>query len=228
MRLISAWLTGSLGALSIGAPLPGNAATIRQNFEITITQVTPPVLESPNPAFNNLPLPEVGTQGRGSFTYDESKLSFVKEFSYYQDTYALGVPGKIDFADFSLEFFNRTYTQWTSGQSRIGQYLLFNRTLTGQYTPRSLLLDAIKDGTTVRILDSFIAYYPASPFVYSPSATGSACGTFRFTDVEPVPEPSASALSTVFTLGLGWFYHRKRAARRSFVVNVKSKWRYLS
>ncbi len=106
MRLISAWLTGFLGALSIVAALPGNAATIRQNFEITVTQVTPPVLESPNPAFNNLPLPEVGTQGRGSFTYDESKLNFVKELSYYQDTYALGVSGKIDFADFSLDFFN--------------------------------------------------------------------------------------------------------------------------
>ncbi|KAM3106173.1 hypothetical protein [Phormidesmis sp. 146-33] len=207
MHPITTWLLSALGVLLI-APTPINAATIRQNFELTVNRVTPPSLESPDPALNNLPLPEIGTQGRGSFTYDESKLTFVKELSVYRDTYALGVPGRIDFADFSLDFFNRTYTQWTSGQSRIGQYLLFNRTPSGQYTPQSLLLDAVKDGTTVGILDSFIAYYPASPFVYSPSVMGSASGTFRFTDAEPVPEPSF-AIVPVLVLGLGWLSQRK-------------------
>jgi hypothetical protein len=215
MRLTNACLLSFLSALCLAAPTPSNAATIRQNFELTVTRVTPPSVESPDPALRNLPLPEVGTQGQGSFIYDESKLTFVKELSIYQDTYALGLVGKIDFIDFSLNFFDRTYTQWTSGQSRVGQYLLFNRTPSGQYTPQNLLLDAVKDGTTVRILDNFIVYYPASPFTTSSTVTGSASGTFRFTDAKSVPEPS-SAIAPFFALGIGLLYQRKRTARKDF------------
>lgn len=214
MRLITAWLLGFLGVLTVTST-SSNAAILRQSFALTVTRVTPPSVESPDPALNNLPLPGIGTQGRGSFTYDESQLNYMNQPVSYPVGYYLGRPGNIAFLDFSLDFFGRTYTEWTSGQGRIGQFLLFDRTESGQYIPQALFVDAIEGGTTVRILDQFLTYYPASPFLYSPSVIGSASGTFRYTDLEVVPEPPTAAIASFLALGMGWLYDRKRRARRN-------------
>lgn len=216
MRPMTAWFLGSLGVLWIGASTPSYAAIIRQNLELTVTTVNSPSSNPPDPILSNLPLPSIRTKGFGSYTYDESQINYVNEPTYYPVGYYLGRPGRIAFSDFSLDFFNRTYTQRVNNRTRIGEIFLFNRTPSGQYTPQDPFFDTSESGTTLSIGSGFFTYYPASPFTTSASATGSASGTFLLTSAEPIPEPPASALSTIFALGLGWFYHRKRSARRGF------------
>ena len=210
MRPITVWLFGSLSVFLIAAPTPSNAAIIRQNFELTVTNVLPPA-NQPDSSLSNFPLPAIGTKGFGSYTYDESQLNFSKEFSVYEDTYSLGVLGKIAFLDFSLDFFNRTYTERVGNRTRIGEIFLFNRTSSGQFTPQNPFFDTAADGTTISIGAGGFTYYPASPFTTSASVTGSAGGTFSLTDAEPVPEPPFSAIVPVLALGLGCLCQRKRA-----------------
>gem|GEM_PF-3763563 len=57
-------------------------------------------------------------------------------------------------------------------------------------------------------------------FSYTPiptvhSGLGSANGILRFTDAEPIPEPHSYAFTTVFVLGVVWFTHCRRTARKS-------------
>ncbi|MGV0028240.1 hypothetical protein [Phormidesmis priestleyi] len=216
MRPIHAWLLGSLGALSIAAPTPGHAATIRQNFELTVNSVRLPSSNPPDPILSNLLLPSIGTKGFGSYTYDESQIKYVNDPVNYPVGYYLGSPGRIAFSDFSLNFFDRTYTQQIYNRTRIGEIFLFDRTPSGQYTPQnySPFFDTSKDGTTLSIGGGSFTYYPASPFTTSTTVTGSASGTFRFTDAEPVPEPSFTIVP-FFALGLGWLCQRKRTAQKS-------------
>ncbi|MBW4540635.1 MAG: hypothetical protein KME43_16020 [Myxacorys chilensis ATA2-1-KO14] len=220
MRSLTAWLLNSLGLLLIVAPIPSYAATIRQNFELTVTRVTPPSTVNPsNPDLSNLPLPAIGTKGQGSFIYDESQLTLDQE-SIYQEYYYLGRRGSIAFSDFSLDFFNRTYTGVGSSQARGTPFFLFTRNAAGQYTPDSPYFDTseagVQLGATVRFIGQSFYYYPASIAVNNPSDIGSADGTLQFTEAEVVPEPPASAIAPVLALGMGWFYHRRRTARRKF------------
>jgi hypothetical protein len=214
MRPITAWLLGSLGVLWIVVPTPSNAATIRQNFELTATSVRLPAIAPPDPTLSNLPLPAIGTKGSGYYTYDPSEIKYVNDPVNYPTGYYLGAPGKIAFSDFSLDFFNRTYTQRVNNRTRIGEIFLFDRTPTGQYTPQNPFFDTSEDGTTPSIGGGFFTYYPASPFTTNPSATGSARGTFQLTDAEPVPEPSY-AIVPFLALGMGWLCQRKRTAQKN-------------
>lgn len=222
MRPITAWLLKSLGVLLVIAPHPVSAAVLRQSFEITVTSVRPPNLSNqtnfaPPPetqalysALNALPVPSIGTKGLGSYTYDESQLNFAREFSPYEDTYTLGRPGKIAFLDFSLNFFNRTYTQLFYLPSRIGEFFTYTRTSTGQYLPQSLNL-LTSDGTSVLTTlgggGNFFNYRPGPVNLAGVNSVFSVSGTLRFTDVEAIPEPSA--IVPVVALGLGWLYRRK-------------------
>lgn len=210
MRPITVWLFGSLGALSIVAPTPSHAAIIRQSFELTVTGFGFRSGDNPDPASINLP--PIGTQGGGSYIYDEANLNYINSPSYPVGYY-LGRPGKIAFSDFSINFFNHTYTEQISLNSRIGEIFLFDRTPSGQHTPRTLILDTSDGATIVGIVGSIFSYTPAPSTVNG--IIGSAIGTLRYTDAEPIPEPPASELSTVFALGVGWFYHRKRATQRN-------------
>lgn len=218
MRPITTWLLKSLGVLLVVAPHPVSAAVLRQNFEITVTSVRPPNLSNqtnfaPPPesqalysALNALPVPPIGTKGLGSYTYDESQLNFAREFSLYEDTYTLDSPGKIAFLDFSLNFFNRTYTQLFYLPSRIGEFFTYTRTSTGQYIPQSLNL-LTSDGTSVLTTgggENFFNYRPGPVNLAGVSSVFGVSGTLRFTDVEAIPEPSAAAIVPVVALGLWW------------------------
>lgn len=210
MRPTTALLLGSLGVLLNVAPMPSNAAIIRQDFELTVTRSSSPQGDNTDPTSINLPL--IGTKGFGSYIYDESQLNYVNEPSYPMGYY-LGRPGKIAFSDFSLDLFNHIYTERIPLNSRIGEIFLFDRTPSGQYMLQNLVLDASDGGTIVTIIGNTFGYNPTVSA--ATGIIGSAGGTLRYTDAKPVPEPRVSVLPTVFALGLGWFYHRKRTAQRN-------------
>lgn len=234
MRPITAWLLGSVGVFWLAAPPPGNAAVFRQNFEITVDRFTPPDLTIPTffdprlpeaikllPALNALPVPPIGTKGFGSYTYDESQLKLSREFSASQDTYVLGeLGGKIAFSDFSINFFDHIYTQRTFVPSRIGEFLTYTRTSTGQFVPQSLNIRTFDDTSVVSVLgsgtgsDNFFTYRPGPVDFLLPSNVNSVSGIFRFTNAEPVPEPSFATIPAL-ALGLGWLFCRKWTAQKN-------------
>ena len=208
MRPITAWLLGSLSVLWIVAPTPSDAAVIRQNFELTVTSLG----YRPGDAPSTVPLPLIGTKGTGSFAYDEANINYIDNPSYPVGYY-LGRPGRIAFSDFSLNFFDRTYTKGIPIQSRIGEIFLFDRTSSGQYMPQNLVFDTSDGSSIVTIIGNTFSYTPV-PSAEN-GAISSAIGTLRYTDSEPVPEPS-SAIVPFLALGMGWLCHRRQTARKNF------------
>ncbi|NDJ17382.1 hypothetical protein [Myxacorys almedinensis] len=219
-----AWLFSSLGVLLIVAPNPASAAIFRQNLELTVTRIESASQGQADSPLNKLPLPPIGSKGLGSYTYDESQLNYINQPTAYPIGYYLGRPGAIAFSDFSLNFFNRNYTQLTYVGTRIGEFLLYDRTPAGQYTPQSLYLSTTDDTSVVRIIGDLFIYRPGSVNVPGDiGAVNYVSGTFSFTDAEPIPEPPATAIVPIFGLGLGWLYQRTQARRRSANLRVRNE-----
>lgn len=216
MRPMTAWFLGSLGVLWIGASTPSYAAVIRQNFELTVTDLGYRPGDDPSTA----PLPPIGTRGTGSFTYDEADIHYIDEPHAYPIGYYLGYPREIGFRNFSIDFYGQHFTELNHLNSRIGDFFLFDKTPSGHYTPNDMVLETVNGYKSFIYTSRYSLGADGHGFGYTPiptvhSGLGSANGILRFTDAEPIPDPPASALSTVFALGLGWFYHRRRTARKS-------------
>lgn len=213
MRPITIWLLNSLGFLLIGAPTSSNAAVLRQHFEVTVTGTTEiSSMRGDNPYVDlrDSAVPPIGTKGLGSYTYDESQINYYAEepcqpFNVcYPSGYYLGKPRMIALSDLSIDFFNRSYTRLSFGSRNDRVFILYNRTSTGQYVPESLSFQT-SDGPTRLIIGTDIRYM-------APYFLKDVTGTFRFTNVERVPEPSSLAIVPVVALGLGCLWHRKRLA----------------
>ncbi len=222
---ITLCLSTSIGALLVAAATPAHAELFRQDFELRVNQTQPatdysdkPYIEAGiDPAYKNLPPPPIGTVGRGYFVYDTANINYVDSHPSSDITvrnYFLQPNGNPAFSDFSLNFFNRTYTQTIAdSNSRSGNYLYFERNAAGQYTPTDLFL-ATSDGSSVirfygiQSNQGGFRYRPG-PQGYDYSFVNSASGSIVFSAPEPVPEPPTTIAASL-AIGFGYLFHRRR------------------
>lgn len=206
MRYLVPCLFSFSGVFLIVAVSPSRAAILKQNFEITATSPPFIVREAQPGAAQNAVFPAIGTTGFGSFVYNESQINFGNNPNAPANYY-LRIP---DLSEFSLNFFNRTYTQVSSLPSRVGGFVSFDRNTAGQFTPRSLYAGVSDSDSGLVINGSTFSYGQGNENYF-----GSVNGTFRFTESEPIPEPT-TAIASSLAAGFGYlFQHRRKHKRQS-------------
>lgn len=180
------------------------SADIVQNFRITVDGYY-------SLSNSSIPgLPPIGTTGYGTFTIDESQIQFNDRRTDYHQYPPLGYY-TLKPSSFSLDFFNRRYTQITDGPapSQFTRFS-FDPTSNGGYRLTSFFLQT-SDATSRVDVNSF------GEFNYldttAPFGEGSASGSVQLTSAEVIPEPS-EVLGIPVAIAFGWLYHRRRKARK--------------
>lgn len=199
MKNISAvaFLTG-LSWLGFSSSL--QAATLTQDFEIVVDRVFPGFPESD--------VPPIGTRGQGRFTIDTEQIQFGQTAPFYD-------PSRVGYftrqpTSFSLDFFNRRYTNLPlgAGISRFGPIFEFGRTGTGGYQMNSFSFgttDPVRPG--IAVANSYFAYETI------------ASGVVSFTPAEAIPEPETIA-GVPIAIALSWACHRRFKRRLKKSANL--------
>lgn len=221
MRIASMFVVATIGYVGLSLiPKPINAATIVQNFEITVTTLGQTFAGTPAPGIETAP--PIGTKGFGTLIFDESQI----QYNDKPQTQMYQFPPRGYYAltptSYSLDFFNHRYTQ-------VGPYpfnyrgstaFSFVRTDAGGYQ-----LNGFTFGTQDETSRLSVYGYSGGggQFFYANAASGFqtlAIGDLQLTHAEEVPEPETIAGVPV-ALGFGWLFYRKLKRKRDKTSELK-------
>jgi hypothetical protein len=179
------------------------AAIVTQGLELTVDNIT-------RESFTDQPGPTIGVKGIGSFTYDDSQIQYRAPSDRYifPTGYYLDEPNGV-----SLNFFGRTYNRVSSlgFSGRVGTYVSFARSSSGAFTPQDFQFTAEQSPDTS---GASILMIRSDRFSYT-GDYGWGSGNTRLTEQsEAVPEPFNPEIVSVFALGLGWAFQRRRSRIR--------------